>query len=175
MITSERIFIVAGAVLSVLMQVLVAPHIALFGGMAFPNVIVVFTMLVAVTRPAQFNPILPFVLGLVFDLISGGPVGAMAFSLTVFSVVTALFVSRMSNDTSFVEIISLAIGLLLVELSYGVFLMLFGYPVDFFGALAYRVVPCFLYDFFLGAVLYPLVSRFLKTSNAQLMGFGQLR
>ena len=175
MVTGEHIVIAIGAALAVLLQILVAPHLALFGGMAFPNVIVVFAMLVAVTRPTQYGPILPFVLGLLFDLFSGGPVGAMAFSLTAFSMLTATLVGRMSNDTSFVELVGLALGLLLVELSYGVFLMLFGYPVDLLGALAYRVVPCFLYDFFLGAVLYPLVSRFLKTGGAPSMDFRQMR
>lgn len=174
MLTGENIFIVAGAVVSVLLQILVAPHLALFGGMAMPNVVVVFAMLVAVTRPMQFGPIMPFVLGLLFDLFSGGPVGAMAFSLTAFSVLVSQFIARVNNDTSFVAFVSLALGLLLVELSYGVFLMLFGYNADLLGALAYRVVPCFLYDLVIGALLFPVVSRFLRTGGPQSMGFAQL-
>lgn len=175
MITGERIFIVAGAFVALLLQILVVPHMTLFGGMAMPNVLVIFVMLVAVTRPAQFGPVLPFVLGLLFDLIGGGPVGAMAFSLTVFSMAVSAIILRANNDTAFVALVLLALGLLLVELSYGVFLMLFGYRVDLLAALAYRIVPCFLYDAVVAAVLFPLASRFLQSGGASLGGFATLR
>lgn len=175
MITGERIFIVAGAVIAVLLQILIVPHMTLFGGMAMPNIIVIFTMLVAVSRPGQFGPVLPFVLGLVFDLVGGGPVGAMAFSLTVFSVIVSRVIVRAGNDTAFVAIVLLALGLLLVEFSYGVFLMLFGFRVDLLGALAYRIVPCFLYDFVVGAILFPVVTRFLQAGSSQFAGFATLR
>lgn len=174
MITGEHILIVIGAVVATALQIFVVPHIALFGGMAVPNIMVVFVMLVAVTRPTQFGPILPFVMGLLFDFFGGGPVGAMAFALTAFSMIISQFIARMNNDTSFVALVALALGLLLVELSYGVFLLLFGYPADLLGALAYRVVPCFIYDLFFGLVLYPLFARFLKTGGSQLIGISQL-
>ena len=176
MITGERIFIVAGAFIALLLQILVVPHMALFGGMAMPNMLVIFVMLVAVSRPGQFGPVLPFVLGLVFDFVGGGPVGAMAFSLTVFSMAVSAIIVRSNNDSAFVALVLLALGLLLMELSYGAFLMLFGYRVDLLGALAYRIVPCFLYDVVVAAVLYPIASRFLQAGGgASLGGFATLR
>ena len=88
MITQERIVTIVGAVLAVLLQIILAPHIGLFG--VVPNIIVAYTLVVAVTQPQSFSSVMPFVLGLFFDLFTGGPVGAMAFSLMVFSVVAFL-------------------------------------------------------------------------------------
>ena len=169
----ERVIMVIGALVAVVLQIFVAPHIVVLGGM--PNFVVVWTVLVAVMRPSRFGPVLPFVLGLVYDLFSGGPVGAMAFSLTAFSMGAALFLGHMNNDTKFMSIVALALGLVLTELSYGVFLLLFGFNAGLIEAIAYRVAPCFVYDLLVGLALSPLAERFLKTNDMPLMGIAQLR
>ena len=74
-VTRDGIAVAVGAVVAVLLQVVVAPNIALFGAM--PNFVVAYALLVAIVRPMAAGPVMPFVLGLVFDLVSGGPVGAM--------------------------------------------------------------------------------------------------
>ena len=169
----ERVIMVIGALVAVVLQIFVASHIVVLGGM--PNFVVVWTVLVAVMRPSRFGPVLPFVLGLVYDLFSGGPVGAMAFSLTAFSMGAALFLDRMNNDTKFMSVVALALGLVLTELSYGVFLLLFGFNAGLIEAIAYRVAPCFVYDLLVGLALSPLAERFLKTNDMPLMGIAQLR
>lgn len=171
----EILFIAVGAVVAALLQVLVAPHIGLFSAM--PNFPVVFALLVAVVRPSSFGPVLPFLLGLFCDLFCGGPVGAMAFSLTAFSMATATILSRMSNDSRLMAVLVMGFGLLLVELSYGVFLLLFGYNANILEAVAYRVGPCFLYDLVVALVLYPLALRFLFAHNTPQspVGITQLR
>ena len=146
MITPDRIALVVGAVLAVFLQVALAPYIAI--GPAMPNFIVIFAVIAAVSRPHVFGALLPFAMGLAFDLISGGPVGAMAFSLTAFSYLVARLFASLENDTLFMPLAMMALGLFLVELAYGIFLMLFGYNAGLFEALAYRVVPCFIYDNF---------------------------
>lgn len=169
----ERVIMIIGALVAVVLQIFVAPHIVVLGGM--PNFVVVWTVLVAVMRPSRFGPVLPFVLGLVYDLFSGGPVGAMAFSLTAFSMGAALFLNHMNNDTKFMTIVALALGLVLTELSYGVFLLLFGFNAGLIEAIAFRVVPCFVYELLVGLALIPLGERFLKTNDMPLMGIAQLR
>ena len=129
----------------------------------------------AIIRAGEYNPVLPFVLGLFFDLFTGGPVGAMAFSLTLFSVVAARVFDTMNNDTLFMPALVLGIGTLLVELSYGMFLLLFGYPAGLFEAIAYRVFPCFVYDLVIGLLLYPLAKRFLISAGVQRTELTQLR
>ena len=107
MITRTRIFTLAGAVLVVLLQVLVAPHIALSS--CVPNFLVAFAMVLSVTRRRAYGCVLPFVLGLLFDLMSGGPVGAMAFSLTLVSMFASRAFLVLDNDTLFMPVIIMAV------------------------------------------------------------------
>ena len=156
----DRMIIVAGAVVATLLQVLLAPHITI--GYAVPNFMAAFCLALAIVRADAFGPVLPFVLGLLFDLMSGCPVGSMAFSLTAFSMVVAWTFQRANNDTVFMAIAVLLAGVLLVELAYGMFFLLFGYAASFIEALAYRIFPCFLYDAVLALLLYFLVARLLR-------------
>ena len=160
MITVERMIIVVGAIFAALLQAFLAPNIAI--GYAVPNFAVAFCLAVAIARADIFGPVLPFVLGLVYDLMSGGPVGAMAFSLTAFSMLAAWLFQRANNDTVFMAIAVLLLGVVLVELTYGMFYLLFGYAAGFFEALVYRILPCFVYDAVLALLLYLVLARFLR-------------
>ena len=171
--TQERIFMIVGAVLAVLLQIILAPYIGLFG--VVPNILVAYTLVVAVSSPQSFGCVMPFLLGLFFDLFTGGPVGAMAFSLMLFSVIAARVFDTVNNDTAFMTLFVLGAATLLVELSYGMFLMLFGYPAGLFEAIAYRVFPCFIYDLVIGFILYPLARRFLVPVGVARTELTQLR
>ena len=132
-------------------------------------------MAVAVARPDTYGSVLPFVLGLLFDLIGGGPVGAMAFSLTLFTYLVARYSAHVGNDSTVMSIVYMVLALLLVELSYGAILLLFGYNANLFEALAYRVVPCFVYDMVIACLLYPLARRFVQPSGVVRADITQLR
>ena len=173
MMTPDRIAVVVGAVLAVILQIALAPYIAVFS--AAPNFIAVFTLVVAVSRPHAFGAVLPFALGLLYDLVTGGPVGVMAFSLTAFSYLIARLFASLENDTLFMPIAMMALGLFLVELSYGMFLMLFGYNAGLLEALAYRVAPCFVYDMVIAVILYLLTTRFFRQSGSIHHDITQLR
>ena len=80
-LTRETVTALIGAVLAVLLQIIVAPAIALFA--AVPNFIVAFCLVRPVATPGHGGPVIPFVCGLIFDLVGGGPVGAMAFVLVL--------------------------------------------------------------------------------------------
>lgn len=159
MLMGERIVVVIAAIAAVLLQVFVAPHIAI--GFAFPNFAVALCLAVALVRHDYSNPVLPFVLGLVFDLASGGPVGAMALALTLTTTFEAWFYDRARNDTMFMALAVLAVCVLLTELLYGMAFLMFGYASGFLEAFVYRMVPCFAYDFVLAAIVYAVASRFM--------------
>lgn len=173
MMTSDRLAIIVGAVLAVFLQLVLAPYITILSAM--PNFIVVFAMIVAASRPNSYSAVLPFVLGLLYDLLTGGPVGAMAFSLTAFSYLVARLLSSLDNDTLFMPIVLMALGMLLVELAYGGFLVLLGYNVGFFQALAYRIAPCFVYNLVLGIILYMLTTRLFRQAGTIHHDITQLR
>lgn len=170
---TQRVLVIAGALVAVLLQLLLAPYIAVFS--AIPNFVAAYAVLVAIASPSSYGCVLPFVLGLAFDLAGGGPVGAMAFSLTLFTYLLARYVEHAGNDSLFMSLAFIALGLLLVELSYAVFLLLSGYDANLFEALAYRVAPCFIYDLVIGFALFPVVGRFVQPSGVIRADITQLR
>lgn len=173
MVTQERVLIAIGAVLAVLLQIIIAPHIGLFG--VVPNILVAYVLVIAVAQPSAFGCVLPFVLGLFYDLFTGGPVGVMAFSLMTFSVIAARIFDAINNDTLFMPILVMVIGIMLVELSYAMFLLLFGYPAGVLDAISYRVLPCTVYDLVIGLLLYPLAKRFIVPADVVRSELTQLR
>ena len=155
----DRIVVVVGALIAFLLQVLLAPHIAI--GFGFPNFMVAFCLAIAVARQDLTGPVLTFLMGLLYDLISGGPVGGMAFSLTLAGAVASSTFRRANNDTSFMAIAVLVGSVLLAELVYGLLFLLFGYAIGFGEALVYRVLPCFIYDLVIALAFYFLLTRLL--------------
>lgn len=153
---------VAGVVAFVL-QLVLAPYICI--GAAMPNFVLAFVFLCVVTRSQTFGCVMPFVLGLLYDFLSGNPIGAMAFSLTLFSYVEARVYSAMENDTLFMPLAVMGVGILLTETVYGVFLLAAGYNAGFFEAFALRALPCAVYDCVVAFLLYPLAARFFTSSG----------
>ena len=160
MITTEHIIVLVSALVASLLQIFVAPHIAI--GYALPNFIAAVTLVVTLLQPTVFKHGLPFALGLVYDLVSGGPVGGMAFSLLVATAFASWFFQRSNNDTIFMGIATAALGILIVELLYGILLLVFGVAGNLFEAFLHHTLPCLVYDVIITAVLYPLGARFLS-------------
>lgn len=161
MLPFERMVITLAAVGAVLLQIFLAPHISI--GYGIPNFPVVLCIVVAILKPRYYSSFLPFILGLIYDFVSGGPLGAMAFSLTAFSTAAAWFYQRSNNDTIFMAIINLALGLLLIEVCYGVFMLCFSSGVSPIDALLYLVLPCFMYDLVISIVVYLIIVRFFRS------------
>lgn len=173
MIARTQIIELIGAVVVVLLQVLVAPHIALAS--CVPNFIVAFAMVLSVTRRRSYGCVLPFVLGLLFDLMSGGPVGAMAFSLTLVSMFASRAFLVLDNDTLFMPVVILAAGLLVTELCYALFLLALGYNAGIMELFVYGVLPTFIYDLIVGVLLFLVAARLLVVDEPTHHDVVQLR
>ena len=170
----EAVALGVAGVVAFLLQLILAPYICI--GPAMPNFVVVFVFLCAVTRSQSFGCVVPFALGLLYDFLSGNPVGAMAFSLTLFSYVGARIYSAMENDTLFMPLAVMAVGVLLTEALYGVFLLAMGYNAGFFEAFVLRALPCAIYDCVVAFLLYPLAVRlFTPTGPTSPIVASQLR
>ena len=160
MITGEHIAFGVAALVAALLQVLIAPHIAI--GSAVPNFALALCLAAALVRHEFSNPVAPFVLGLVFDLVSGGPVGAMALALTAIVTFEAWLYEHVRNDTVFMAVTVLGVCVLLTEMIYGAIFLMFGYASGVLEAFVYRSLPCAVYDFVLALILYLLMVRFLS-------------
>ena len=158
-LTRENLVVGIGAVVAVVLQIVVAPNIALFS--AQPNVLLAYVLVVAIVRPLEAGPVLPFVLGLVFDVLGTGPVGGMAFLFVLVSFVASRAFAVLDNDTVFMPLTILVVATFAVEMLYGALLIALGLAVSPIDAFLYRALPCSLYDCVVGLVLYPLIARLL--------------
>ncbi len=154
-----------GAVVALLLQVALAPVLAI-GGIV-PNLLLAYGLAVALARPYAPSILLPFALGFAFDLVGGGAVGAMALLLMLASVGCRQLARMLDNDTLFVPLGLLVAGVLLVELLYGALLVLCGYPASLGEALLFRSLPCALYDGALAVLLFFLLRFALGQIEAR--------
>lgn len=150
---------VIGAVFAAILQIVLAPNIAIFSAM--PNFIVVYCLLLAIVRPTSSGPVLPFVLGLASDLAVGTPIGSTSLLLVLFCFLVSRIFSVLNNDTVFVPLVLLFVASFIIELLVGAFSISIGVSTDLFSAIVYRALPCGLYDCVLSLVLYPLAARVL--------------
>lgn len=158
-ITRENLAGIIGAVIAVLLQVMVAPLLTLFS--AVPNFIVAFCVVRAVATPASAGSLIPFVCGLLFDLIGGGPVGAMALGLVLVTFFASRLYATLNNDTLFMPVAVLLASIMLAELFYGLVVVVCGAGVPLGEALLYRTLPCMLYDCVIGLLMYPIAARLM--------------
>ena len=159
----EGFAVFIGAAVALLLQVVVAPNIALVG--AVPNFILAYCLVVAIVRPHAAGLVMPFVLGLAYDLMSVSPVGAMSFLLVLATFAASRIFSVMDNGTLFMPLSILVLMTLAVEMAYGLFLLSSGLEVSLIDAFFFRGLPCSLYDAVLGLLIFPLAMRFISGSQ----------
>lgn len=158
----DRVLIMLGAVVCVLLQFGLVPVIALSS--VQPDILLVYVLIIAVVCPANTGVVLPFVLGFIYDLTGFGPVGGMAFLFVFISLIAARAFIALDNDTLFIPLTIFMAGVFIVEILYGVLFVASGFSVSVFDAIMYRVLPCALYDCAVGFVLYPIMMRLITGS-----------
>lgn len=157
-VARENFVIVVVAVIAVLLQIMLSPYIAVLG--AIPNFIAAYVIVVAVVRKMSDRVVfLAFILGLCFNLFQGGTVGAMAFALIATSFVVGRAMMALDNDTAFMPIVIMAVGLFFTELLYAIILSVMGVVGSFGDAFVLRVLPCTAYDIVIGLIWYFFMSR----------------
>ena len=72
----NNLVLVVGAIVAFVLQIALAPAVALFS--AQPNFLLAYALVVAIVIPTEAGPVLPFAMGLLYDLTGTGPVGGMA-------------------------------------------------------------------------------------------------
>jgi len=159
----DSLALVAGALIVLCAQIVLAPNIAIFSAM--PNFCLAYALVVAITRPANNSTlVLAFLLGLAYDLLGHGPVGITAFLLVLAAFAISRVFTVLDNDSVFMPILILLVATFLIEMLYAVFMVSFGASTDIVDAFVYRALPCTLYDCAAGLLLYPLALKFLSAS-----------
>lgn len=156
---SLRIPVIIGAIIAVLLQAIVAPFVTI--GYAQVNFILVYVVVIALVRARNVGYVTPFVLGLIYDLMGSGPIGAMALLCTAITFVVSTVFVMMDNETLFIPIVLIVASMFVVEILYGILMIACGVDVSFADALMYRCLPCGLYDTVVALVFFPLAMRFV--------------
>lgn len=157
--TRKTVFGIIGAIIAVLLQILLAPAITLFS--AVPNFVIAYCIARAVAASASSGVVSVFVCALICDLVGSGPVGALPLVLVAVCYAASRLYLAFNNDTLFVPVVTLLVSVVLVELIYGIIVVVAGTGISFGQAFLYRILPCTLYDCVLCLLLYPILARVL--------------
>ena len=137
MAEKNNFVLVVGAVVAFVLQIALAPAIALFS--AQPNFLLAYALVVAIVIPNEAGPVL----------------------LVVVCFLASRIFSLMDNDTLFMPLAIFVACALVIELFYGMLLMACGLAANPVEALLTRALPCALYDCAVGLVLYFVMVRLM--------------
>lgn len=162
--------LIVSAFLAIILQLVLAPVISLFG--VVPNFIMIVVIITAINNGPVRSTIFGFLMGLIFDLFSLGPVGGMALVLTI----TGFGVSSL-NKSSFtggivVDMIVLLIALALSEFLASVVYAIVGVNQEFLLSLVQRVLPAIVYDAVLGFILLLIYKALVREKPSRMSGMG---
>lgn len=159
----------SGAVLlaivtSFLLQVIVAPHVAILGVVpAFP-VLVVITL--AIVEGPAAGAASGFAAGLVLDLLGTGPVGAWALVLVVVGYVAGMLQENLFAE-GWLQPVSVAVVVSVsAEIAYLIVMAVLGSGAPFWRSVVAVVLPRGVYNVVLGILVYPWLARLLRTDQS---------
>ena len=127
------------AVLCLFLQVAIAPNIALGNGRA--NMALVFVGITSLLVGGQISVLCGFIAGLVFDLSTTGPIGLMAFLLTLGSFVVGIEARNRLADDFRGSLTIFAVFALTVSLAYHVSMFLVGEATSLIDVVFLRTIP----------------------------------
>lgn len=154
-----RVVQVVGSVVAVLLQVAVAPNIQILNAM--PNFVLCWVIALAVANARHVGYVLPFLLGIAYDLVGSGPVGSMAFVCVAATFVASVLQRIFDNETIFIPIV-IVVGVCFVfEVAYALLMTAFALDVGLLESLVSVALPCAAYDIVLAVIVYLLVQRFV--------------
>lgn len=150
----------AAAILgAAVLQVAIAPHLAVAG--IVPNVLLLVVLTLAFVEGAGAGLYAGFGAGLTLDLVGSGPVGAWALVLSVTGYAAGLAAANVFAEGWLLPVTVAGLAGLLCESAYAAYLALLGQ-----GAIAplllAKALPGALYNTILALLVYPWLARFLR-------------
>lgn len=142
----------------VVVQIVFAPILTVFS--IVPNFIVAFLIVLVLMRRADSTYGYVFVLGLISDLLAETPVGLTPLLMLIIAFALSRSFEVLDATTASMPLIAIAVSSFAFELVFMLVLLAFGYSGSFIELLLYRALPCALFDFIIGAVLYFIMRRF---------------
>lgn len=164
--------VIISALVAVVLQIVIAPAITVFG--VVPNIVMIVVIINAMHNGPLRSTILGFILGLFMDFCSLGPIGAMALVLTILAYAVSSLNKGFLTGGILVDMVimiaAVAAGEFLVSVVYAVV----GANPEFLFSLVQRVLPGIVYDVIIGLLLLLAYNALVKDKPAQSgMGSGR--
>ena len=151
---------VAALLVGFLLQIAVAPYLAIAG--VVPNFLLLVVVTLALVEGSVWGCASGFVAGLLFDLVGSGPVGPMALVLSGVGYAAGALQANLFAEGWLLPLTVLGIASITVELSYGLVLALLGEASGLWRTFLTVMLPEALYNVALGLLTYPVLARLLR-------------
>lgn len=143
-----------------ILQVAVAPNIAMGG--AVPNFMLLVVVTLALTQGPTAGASAGFAAGLVFDLLSVGPVGPAALVMTVIGYLAGSLSANMFAEGWRLPTTVVLVASISAELAYGAVLAVLGAGEPFWSTFVAVMLPTAVYNGVLALLAYPFLARLLR-------------
>lgn len=161
-----------GALLvAAVLQVAVAPNIAIGG--AVPNFMLLVVITLAFTEGPTAGASAGFAAGLVFDLLSAGPIGPAALVMTVIGYLAGSLSANMFAEGWRLPTTVVLIASISAELAYGGVLAVLGAGEPFWSTFVAVMLPTAVYNGVLALLAFPFLARLLRQER-QVTTFSRL-
>lgn len=154
-----------GALLGALvLQVMIAPHVAIFG--VTPNLLLLVVITLAFVEGSSAGATVGFIAGLLMDLLSTGPIGAWALVMTVVGYLSGSLRRNLFAEGWLAPVTVGVITALVADFAYLLVVTVIGVGPAFWTALGRLVLPRAVYNAVLVMLVYPWLARFLRTDRS---------
>jgi rod shape-determining protein MreD len=146
-----------------ILQVSLAPHLALFG--VVPNLIFLVVVTLAFVEGPAAGGVSGFIGGLIFDLIGTSVVGPYALVLSVVGYATGMLSANLFAEGWLLPVTIVAVASLSAELANGIVLAVLGLGATFWRDVFTVMIPSALYHTVLAVLVYPWLARILRAER----------
>jgi rod shape-determining protein MreD len=160
-----RVWVPTGVALAVaaVLQASLAPHMTIMG--VTPNFLLLVVVTLAMVEGATPGAVAGFIAGLVFDLLSSGPIGPGALVFTIVGYLAGTLAFNMFSESWVMPVTVVGLASLAFGLLYGGLLAFMGTEQDVLGIILRLAVPEAVYDTLLALLVFPWLARFLRRES----------
>ncbi|MCL2819101.1 MAG: rod shape-determining protein MreD [Actinomycetia bacterium] len=162
---------VVAFIIAVILQVTIAPYIAI-GGVS-PNFLMITVIVMALVEGPNTGTVLGFVAGLLFDLLGAGPVGPMALVLSIAGYIAGLVHENLFAEGWLLPVGIIALATFTSEILYMIVILFLGTQTSLASAFMGIVLPSTLYNAVCATIICPILTRVLS-DNTNSVIFGTL-
>lgn len=149
---------------ALVLQVMLAPHLAVFG--VVPDLLLLVVITLAFVEGPSAGAAGGFAAGFLGDLLGTGPIGAWALVLAVAGYAAGLLAENLFAEGWLAPATVAIITGLVTDASYLVVVVILGAGPDFWQALVSVVLPRAVYNSVLVLLAYPWLARLLRTDRS---------